>query len=106
MPYKCNICNKEFLSYSGFWKHNKKYHQCILNKIPQNPTIIPQNSTHINLQETLNNSYQINIDYTINKTKSNGKKGAPPEEILLTVKCFKLLCMQSKTFKKILKIIF
>ena len=38
------------------------------------------------LKETLNNSYQINIDYTINKTKSNGKKGAPSEEILLTVK--------------------
>jgi len=59
------------------------------------------NTNKSDLKETLNNSYQINIDYIINKTKSNGKKGAPPEEILLTVKCFKLLCMQSKTKKSV-----
>ena len=29
MPYNCTICNKEFISNSGFWKHNKKYHQSI-----------------------------------------------------------------------------
>jgi hypothetical protein len=31
MPYNCNICNKQFISNSGFWKHNKKYHQSIHN---------------------------------------------------------------------------
>jgi superfamily II DNA or RNA helicase/phage anti-repressor protein len=53
------------------------------------------------IKETLLNSYKINIDYTINKTSSNGKKGAPKQEILLTVKCFKLLCMQSRTKKAV-----
>jgi phage anti-repressor protein len=53
------------------------------------------------IKETLLNSYKLNIDYVVNKTTSNGKKGAPKEEILLTVKCFKLLCMQSRTKKAV-----
>jgi len=53
------------------------------------------------LKETLENSYQLNIDYIINKTYKTGKKGAPKEEILLSIKCFKLLCMQSRTKKAI-----
>lgn len=53
------------------------------------------------IKETLLNSYKLNIDYIINKTSSNGRKGAPKEEILLTVKCFKLLCMQSRTKKAV-----
>jgi len=51
------------------------------------------------LKETLKNSYHLNIDYIIKKNISNGKKGAPKEDILLSIKCFKLLCMQSRTNK-------
>ncbi len=58
-------------------------------------------STKSDIKQTLLNSYKLNIDYTINKTTSNGKKGAPKQEILLTVKCFKLLCMQSRTKKAV-----
>ena len=71
MTYFCKICNKNYITNSGFWKHNKKYHQSILNEIsqnptiipqnptiiPQNPTIIPQNLTHINLQENIKCKY-------------------------------------------------
>jgi phage anti-repressor protein len=53
------------------------------------------------IKETLENSYKIKIDYIINKLEKTGLKGAPKEEILLTVKCFKLLCMQSRTHKAI-----
>ena len=53
------------------------------------------------IKETLENSYKIKIDYIINKLEKTGLKGAPKEEILLTVKCFKLLCMQSRTQKAI-----
>ena len=53
------------------------------------------------LKETLTNSYKLNIDYIINKSSTNGKKGAPKENILLSVRCFKLLCMQSRTKKSI-----
>jgi len=59
------------------------------------------NTKKSKIKETLENSYQLNIDYIINKTPNTGKKGAPKEEILLTVKCFKLLCMQSRTQKAI-----
>jgi phage anti-repressor protein len=52
------------------------------------------------LKDTLENSYQLNIDYIINKPIKK-KVGAPKEEILLSVKCFKLLCMQSRTKKAI-----
>ena len=58
-------------------------------------------STKSDIKQTLLNSYKLNIDYIINKTSSNGRKGAPKEEILLTVKCFKLLCMQSRTKKAV-----
>ncbi len=51
-----------------------------------------------NLKDTLINSYKLNTDYIINQLKAN-KVGAPKEEILLTVKCFKMLCMNSKTEK-------
>jgi phage anti-repressor protein len=52
------------------------------------------------LKKTLIYSYELNKDYIINKEISN-KKGAPKEEILLTVKCFKNFCMHSKTKKAI-----
>jgi superfamily II DNA or RNA helicase len=58
-------------------------------------------STKSDIKQTLLNSYKLNIDYIINKTTSNGRRGAPKEEILLTVKCFKLLCMQSRTKKAV-----
>ena len=53
------------------------------------------------LKETLENYYKLIVDYIINKLSSNCKKGAPGEEILLTIKCFKLLCIQSRTKKAI-----
>lgn len=52
------------------------------------------------LKKTLINSYELNKDYIIKKEISN-RKGAPKEEILLTVKCFKNFCMHSKTKKAI-----
>ena len=53
------------------------------------------------IKETLINSYKINIDYIINKIDNNGKRGAPKEQILLSIQCFKLICMQSKTEKSL-----
>jgi phage anti-repressor protein len=50
------------------------------------------------LKETLQNTYIHNIDYTVTKNK-NGKKGGQSETILLTPKCFKLLCMKSRSKK-------
>jgi len=52
------------------------------------------------LKKTLINSYELNKDYIIKKEISN-KKGAPKEDILLTVTCFKNFCMHSKTKKAI-----
>jgi hypothetical protein len=64
MPYNCNICNKEFISNSGFWKHNKKYHQSILINVSkimsnncQNLSNICQNSSN-NCQNMLNNKFK------------------------------------------------
>lgn len=53
-----------------------------------------------NLKITLINSYKLNEDYIITKIK-NGKVGKPKEVILLTIKCFKIFCMHSKTKKSI-----
>jgi hypothetical protein len=51
------------------------------------------------IKKTLLYSYKLNIDYKIIKGELNGLKGKPKETILLTLKCFKLLCMQSRTKK-------
>jgi len=53
-----------------------------------------------NLKNTLMKSYELNKDYIVNKINNN-KVGPPKEEILLTIKCFKMLCMHSKTKKSI-----
>ena len=64
MPYKCNICNKEFLSYSGFWKHNKKYHQSISNNnnllLPENNLLLPEKN---NLNKKLLSTNNLNCIY-------------------------------------------
>ena len=52
------------------------------------------------LKKTLINSYELNKDYVIKKIMTN-RRGAPNEEILLSVKCFKNFCMHSKTKKAI-----
>jgi phage anti-repressor protein len=59
------------------------------------------NTNKSDLKDTLLYSYKLKVDYIINKLFSNGKKGAPGEEILLTIRCFKLLCMQSRTKKAV-----
>jgi hypothetical protein len=47
MTHLCNICNKKYITNSGFWKHNTKYHNNIQNNndkiIPQQSSTIPQN---------------------------------------------------------------
>jgi transcriptional regulator with GAF, ATPase, and Fis domain len=64
MPYNCNICNKQFISNSGFWKHNQKYHQSVLNNdnkimsnICQKSSNNCQNSSN-NCQNMLNNKFK------------------------------------------------
>lgn len=54
-------------------------------------------STKGHLKETLVKTYTENLDYKVNKEKSTG--GRPSETILLTPKCFKRLCMLSRTKK-------
>ena len=54
-----------------------------------------------NIKKTLENSYIENIDYKVVKNTSNGLKGKPTETILLTPKCFKIMCMQSRTKKAV-----
>jgi phage FluMu protein Com len=64
MPYNCTICNKEFISNSGFWKHNKKYHQSIL--INDNSILTNNNSILTN-----NNSFSTKISSFITHNNNN-----------------------------------
>lgn len=50
------------------------------------------------LKTTLKDSYQINIDYTVETLKPKGP-GRPEEKIMLTPSCFKRLCMMSRAKK-------
>ena len=52
------------------------------------------------IKETLNNTYNLNIDYKISKEKLNNKISKSNKEIiLLTPDCFKRVCLLSKTKK-------
>jgi len=51
-----------------------------------------------NIKKTLNESYQLDIDYRIKTLLPKGK-GRPEEEIMLTPTCFKRLSMMSRTAK-------
>ena len=50
------------------------------------------------LKNTLLESYENDVDYTIKKGIST-KSGRKPEVVMLTADCFKFLCMRSKTAK-------
>ena len=47
MTYNCNICNKYFMSNSGFWKHNNNYHKRIQNNNGNNSKPIVSQSKPI-----------------------------------------------------------
>jgi superfamily II DNA or RNA helicase/phage anti-repressor protein len=49
------------------------------------------------LKDTLKSTYMLDVDYTVKNEKSTG--GRPNEKILLTIDCFKKICMLSKTKK-------
>ena len=44
-----------------------------------------------------NNGFKINIDYIINYNQKNNKGGQKEETILLTTKCFKIMCLIART---------
>ena len=54
------------------------------------------NTRKYNLLKTLKQSYVVNVDYNMIKTKGKNP-GSPKIKIMLTPDCFKLLCMQSKS---------
>jgi hypothetical protein len=91
--------NNDFIDdFFGLYKPEDKYNFSInLENVAK-----WMNTNKSDLKSTLLNTYKENLDYKINKTKSNGLKGKPKELILLTPKCFKLMAMQSKTKKAVL----
>lgn len=80
------------------------FHQ-VYNRIAQDEFIIDLDivSKWLNvrkdlLKDTLVKSYEIDVDYSIEKIAKPGK-GRKPEKIMLTADCFKFLCMRSRTAK-------
>ncbi len=45
MEYKCNICDKNYMSYQSLWNHNHKFHNINTTIHPQKPTNLSQKST-------------------------------------------------------------
>ena len=56
------------------------------------------NSQKYTLKDTLKQSYQLDVDYSVKRIEST-YKGRPKENIMLTPDCFKRLCMLSRTEK-------
>ena len=92
-----NISNKFIDDFFGLYEVNNKN----IFIIDLENVVKWLNTKKGKIKETLINSYKINIDYIINKIDNNGKRGAPKEQILLSIQCFKLICMQSKTAKSL-----
>ena len=57
------------------------------------------NCKKFTLNDTIKNTYQINIDYRISKSINQKSTGRPREEVMITPNCFKRLCMMSRTEK-------
>jgi phage anti-repressor protein len=57
------------------------------------------NCKKFTLNDTIKNTYQINIDYKISKSINQKSTGRPREEVMITPNCFKRLCMMSRTEK-------
>ena len=57
------------------------------------------NCKKFTINDTIRNTYQINIDYKISKSINQKSTGRPREEITITPNCFKRLCMMSRTEK-------
>jgi len=57
------------------------------------------NCKKFTLNDTIKNTYQINIDYKISKSINQKSTGRPREEVMITPNCFKRLCMMSRTSK-------
>lgn len=90
--------NNEFIDdFFGLYDANNKYNFSI------NIDVISKwvDMRKDNIKKTLENSYIENIDYKAVKNTPNGLKGKPTETILLTPKCFKIMCMQSRTKKAV-----
>jgi phage anti-repressor protein len=57
------------------------------------------NCKKFTLNDTIKNTYQINIDYKISKSINQKSTGRPRKEVMITPNCFKRLCMMSRTEK-------
>ena len=79
-------------------ENNNSYNDTTYNGFVIDIDIIAKwlNTLKKHIKKTLLESYQKNIDYKINIQPPNGR-GRPSEQILLTLTCFKRLCMMSKT---------
>ena len=98
--YDINLKYKININEINFYNNNKK----IINDISKFSINLDEVVKLLmtkkgKIKETLLNSYKLNEDYIINKNNNTGKRGAPLEQILLSIKCFNLLCMKSKTKK-------
>ena len=66
MPYNCNLCNKYFLSNSGFWKHKKNIIKSKIIKRNISPPqsthffLSPPQNTHIFIERAINNISNLN----------------------------------------------
>lgn len=96
---KFTIVNNNFINdfFSVYINNNINYtaHECTIDL-----EIVCDwlESPKANIKRTLTRSYINKIDYVIKQSTPN-KPGKPPEKILITPDCFKMLCMQSRTKK-------
>lgn len=132
MEYKCNICNKKYVSYKSLWNHNAKFHRENVvinfpkeekNVVINSPVTIVKDSTICNFcgKKLCDRKYrwkheqnckekEINVDKKIDDMKKEFEKQIEKKELehkkemtALKELLFKSLKVHPKTFNKINK---
>ena len=130
MEYKCNICNKKYVSYKSLWNHNAKFHRENVvinfpkeekNVVINSPVTIVKDSTICNFcgKKLCDRKYrwkheqnckqkEINVDKKIDDMKKEFEKQIEKKELehkkemtALKELLYKSLKVHPKTFNKI-----
>ena len=72
--YKCNICNKMYVSYKSLWDHNKKFHKTESVSTNQSNQYIDQSDNKSENQSINESTMQLNIITNLTSNQINNDK--------------------------------
>ena len=113
MTYLCEICNKKYITNSGFWKHNNKYHNNIQNNnnqvLSSNNQVLSSNNQVLSINNQVlsskkykcrycDKSYDILQSRWFHEQKCKIKDDENNDKLKIENNKLRALCAQVETF--------